>query len=297
LDDDTLFNPETGETRELSATGPDGAKPFRFSGNAVEAQALNGLIDSGQLTPGQAQQLGAGKTITGPNGEIMFMTPQGVFSQPGNAGSQPMPGAAQGQSVPAAPVGEPMQPAPAQSAPQAPQPPRGQQGMIPLTEPKVTIDEKKAMTFADRMKASGSLIDQNGAAGEGLWDTTVSKIPIAGNYMVSDEYQSLDQARRDFINAQLRRESGAVISPEEFSNAEKQYFPQPGDNPATIEQKRRNRETVINGMARDGGPTYGGKASATNDPLAAARQAIQKGAPRDAVIKRLRDSGINPEGL
>lgn len=38
---------------------------FRFGGNSVEAQSLNGLMDSGQLTPEQAQQLGAGKTITG----------------------------------------------------------------------------------------------------------------------------------------------------------------------------------------------------------------------------------------
>jgi hypothetical protein len=36
---------------------------------------------------------------------------------------------------------------------------------------------------------------------------------------------------------------------------------------------------------------------APSDPLAAARDAITKGAPRDAVIKRLRDSGIDPGGL
>jgi len=35
----------------------------------------------------------------------------------------------------------------------------------------------------------------------------------------------------------------------------------------------------------------------TADPLSAARDAISKGAPRDAVIKRLRDNGIDPGGL
>ena len=33
------------------------------------------------------------------------------------------------------------------------------------------------------------------------------------------------------------------------------------------------------------------------DPMAAARDAINRGAPRDAVIKRLRENGIDPGGL
>jgi hypothetical protein len=57
-----------------------------------------------------------------------------------------------------------------------------------------------------------------------------------------------DQAKRDFINAILRRESGAVISEEEFANAEQQYFPQPGDGPEVIAQKRANRENAIRGI-------------------------------------------------
>ena len=71
----------------------------------------------------------------------------------------------------------------------------------------------------------------------------------AGNRMLSDEGQMAEQAQRDFINAVLRRESGAVISEPEFKNAAKQYFPQPGDNQKVLDQKRRNRQTAINGMA------------------------------------------------
>lgn len=290
LDDDTLFNPSTGDTRDLAATGPNGARPFRYGGNSVEAQSLNGLMESGRLTPEQAQQLGAGKTITGSNGEIIFMTPNGVFSQSSQGGA--------GGGSPAPMSGSTPAPAAPPTAPGAAFPaPVGNNGLIPLTEPKVTTDEKKAMTFADRMTASGALIDQNGTAGESLVDTGLSHIPVVGNYLVSEDYQKLDQARRDFINAQLRRESGAVISPEEFDNARRQYFPQPGDSPATVEQKRRNRETVINGMARDGGPTYSPPAPAKADPLKAAKDAIARGAPRDKVIQRLRQNGVNPEGL
>lgn len=41
----------------------------------------------------------------------------------------------------------------------------------------------------------------------------------------------------------------------------------------------------------------GGGASGGGDPLADARAAIAKGAPRDAVVERLRDLGIDPSGL
>lgn len=242
-----LLKPDgTVEDVTPALNGGDQPAGFRYSGKSVEAQALNGLIDSGQLTPEQAQQLGAGKTITGPNGEIIFMTPQGVFGQPAGGG-QPQPISAPQGGIDIF-AGTPQQAA--QSAPVQ------QQGMIPLTEPKVTVDEKKAMTFADRMTTSGAIIDSMGMTGSGMKDKLASGVPLLGEYLTSDEYKKVDQAKRDFINAQLRRESGAVISPEEFDNAEKQYFPQPNDPPEVVEQKRRNREIVISGMARDSGPTY-----------------------------------------
>ncbi|WP_234837710.1 phage tail tip lysozyme [Sinorhizobium meliloti] len=231
---------DPNEDKWLTAPSGSGDGSFRFNGNSVEAQALNGLMDGGRLTPEQAQQLAAGKTITGPNGEIIFMTPQGVFGQPANGGQ-------------AQPIGS------GQSA--LPSPP-AQQGNIQITKPKVTVDEKEAATFADRMNNSGSLIDEFGAAAPSAWDQFIrgnDYIPdMIENLAVSGDFQKLDQARRDFINAQLRRESGAVISPEEFDNANKQYFPQFGDGDEVIEQKRRNRQTVIQGMTRSAGPTYGG---------------------------------------
>lgn len=75
-----------------------------------------------------------------------------------------------------------------------------------------------------------------------------------GNLFMSSEQRRVDQAQRDFVNAVLRQESGAVINPDEFANAKKQYFPQPGDDPETIEQKRANRSLAIQGFARMSGP-------------------------------------------
>lgn len=79
----------------------------------------------------------------------------------------------------------------------------------------------------------------------------------AGNYLLSSEQQRVDQAQRDFVNAVLRQESGAVISDAEFDNAKRQYFPQPGDDAKTIEQKRKNRKIAIEGFKRMAGPRGG----------------------------------------
>lgn len=87
------------------------------------------------------------------------------------------------------------------------------------------------------------------------------RVPVVGgaieagaNLALTDEEQRVEQAQRDFVNAVLRQESGAVISDQEFANAKRQYFPQPGDSKDVIEQKRRNRQTAIMGFKRLAGP-------------------------------------------
>lgn len=276
LENGSLFNKKTGEVRSAQAAG--GTAGFRFNGNSVEAQSLNGLIDSKAITPEQAQQLGAGKTITGPNGEIIFLTPRGVFGSPAGGGTpQPL-------NAPQAPQGAPIDlfgdgggAAPADAPPVAPpapvaapspqgQPPQGAQnnGVIPITAPKAATNEQlNAAGFADRMHRAGGLLDKYEQQGLNATDqflTGSSLIPgVIGNGIVgktNPDYQLFDQARRDFINAQLRRESGAVIGPDEFNNANKQYFPQPGDGPKVIEQKREARKMAIESMGRSAGPNY-----------------------------------------
>ena len=75
-------------------------------------------------------------------------------------------------------------------------------------------------------------------------------------YLQSDLMQSYMQAARNFINAQMRRESGAAIAPHEFENANKQYLPLPGDSEETSRQKAANRQYVTDTMVRSAGPAY-----------------------------------------
>lgn len=127
---------------------------------------------------------------------------------------------------------------------------------------KFNEGQGKAAGFTDRMlQSEGILSGLNGeggvqSQGTSAVQTALSAIPGAGNYLTSADRQKYEQAKRDFINAQLRRESGAAISPTEFDSANKQYFPTPGDSAEVIQQKAANRRAAVESMGREGGPSY-----------------------------------------
>lgn len=115
----------------------------------------------------------------------------------------------------------------------------------PLTE-----GQAKALLFGARMQESGAVLDELAEQGrtKSVPGSRTAVIGPAITAMSGEKNQKLEQAKRDFINATLRRESGAVISEPEFDNAEKQYFPQIGDTPAVIAQKKSNREVATRGI-------------------------------------------------
>jgi hypothetical protein len=135
---------------------------------------------------------------------------------------------------------------------------------------KFNNEQGKAAGFTDRMLQSEGILSgvavPAGAEGPTLpgvqeqgknaTQAGLGKIPGVGNYLVSKERQKFEQAKRDFVNAQLRRESGAAIAPSEFESADKQYFPVPGDGPEVIAQKAANRRAAIEAMGREGGTAY-----------------------------------------
>lgn len=123
---------------------------------------------------------------------------------------------------------------------------RGPAGSAP---PKLTVEAGKNTGFYLRTLDANETLNQLEQQGLDFLQQNAEAVPLGlGNYVRTPEFQKFDQARRDFVNAILRRESGAVISPEEFDNANKQYFPQPGDSPEVIAQKRRNRQNAIEGL-------------------------------------------------
>jgi len=126
------------------------------------------------------------------------------------------------------------------------------------TSDALTEYQGKSTAFAIRAKQAHDVLNAVGKDGKvqpGLIKRVAEATPFIGeglgtslNFTQSDAQQQVEQAQRNFVNAVLRQESGAAINEGEFNNAKKQYFPQPGDSPAVIEQKRLNREAAIQGF-------------------------------------------------
>ena len=74
---------------------------------------------------------------------------------------------------------------------------------------------------------------------------------ITGKNRKAPRFQQYEQAKTNFVNAVLRRESGAKISDEEFDSAEKQYFVQIWDSREVILQKRLNREDKLLSLKKE----------------------------------------------
>lgn len=118
--------------------------------------------------------------------------------------------------------------------------------------------QSKALLFGSRMQAAEKVLSEMAAQGTvrpSVMKGVVEGIPLVGraagaaaNNMSTPQQQMVEQAQRDFINATLRRESGAAIAESEFENARKQYFPAVGDSDAVIKQKAQNRQLATKGI-------------------------------------------------
>jgi hypothetical protein len=119
-------------------------------------------------------------------------------------------------------------------------------------------EQANALGFGSRMQDADKVLSdlaKKGVMRPGTIYSAASSLPVVGgigadltNFTQSGDQQQIDQAQRNFINATLRRESGASISPGEFENARRQYFDQPGDKDAVLAQKAANRKRVIQSM-------------------------------------------------
>lgn len=130
--------------------------------------------------------------------------------------------------------------------------------MRPEKPPVPTEGERTSTNYFGRMDAAEHLL---GDYTPSLADYMAANNMIGGgsvrsgiaNQFLSPAGQQYYQAASDWVRAKLRKESGAVISPEEMAQEIKTYFPVPGDTPATIEQKRRARMQAQEGMRQMGG--------------------------------------------
>lgn len=116
----------------------------------------------------------------------------------------------------------------------------------PLTEA-----QGNATMFLNRMQEAEKRLQDVQAKGYvpgNLSDTMAGKAGMAGNYVMSAPAQQYKQAASDWITAVLRKESGAVISEQEFARYAPMFFPQPGDSAEVVKQKAEARRTAMDGL-------------------------------------------------
>ena len=142
----------------------------------------------------------------------------------------------------------------------------------------LTESQGNATAYGMRMKEANAILEPLENAGKtntglikGAVSGAVGLVPFIGDKLedvsgsifnalpqvlggLSPEQQKVAQARINFITAILRKESGAAIGASEFATAEKNYFPKPGDDAATIAQKQAARKTAIKAMEIQAGP-------------------------------------------
>lgn len=155
----------------------------------------------------------------------------------------------------------------------------GPQGQALVGGKPLTETQSNAVAFGMRAVEANKLatdLESRGFTNTGVIRTavggTMGQAPIVGEKLEqgvrstfnvlpqalggpSPEQQQVDQARRNFITAVLRKESGAVIGPNEYRDEERKYFPQLGDSEAVIKQKQDARKLAIQALEAQAGPS------------------------------------------
>jgi hypothetical protein len=105
--------------------------------------------------------------------------------------------------------------------------------------------------------AIGGTVGMAPFVGEKMQQAVQSAMNVFPTYAggPNEMQQQTDQARRNFISAVLRKESGAAIPTDEYANEEKKYFPQVGDSPKVVQQKQKARELAIEALKAQAGPS------------------------------------------
>jgi hypothetical protein len=132
--------------------------------------------------------------------------------------------------------------------------------------------ERTASNYLGRMQAAEKLLgDYNPSktdyiAANQMMSGGAMRGSLA-NMAISPEGQKYYQAAADWVRAKLRKESGAVIAPEEMAQEIKTYFPIPGDSEGVRRQKAQARQQAMIGMKEMAGRAGAPPSPMGDDPL------------------------------
>jgi hypothetical protein len=147
------------------------------------------------------------------------------------------------------------------------------------TAPKLTEVQGKAASFAAQMKQSEGILDGLGQEFDPAAFSTTAQ-GFVPNRLKSDEVQLYETAKKNWITAVLRQQSGAAIAKHEFTRYESQFFPQDGDSKDVIVQKKKLRDEQTKLMELQAGPAGAvpGSVSPTPSARTAPRPTVEQAA-------------------
>ena len=126
-----------------------------------------------------------------------------------------------------------------------------------------TGEQKKQAGFAVRMEnavAQLEDLENSGFNPVNVYDMLMSNLPIVPDaierLLNSPKFKQYERAKIDFSTAQLRQETGAVINESEIDWIDRTYFPQFGDDPETLLNKRQARKDALAAMRGQAGEAY-----------------------------------------
>lgn len=113
---------------------------------------------------------------------------------------------------------------------------------------KLTEADGKSALYATRAAGALPLINTYGNSLTDLPQSFVGSTPVVGNYFRDANYQRAEQAGREFLQAILRKDTGAAITKEETAEYGNVYLPRPGDTPEVLTQKAAARDRALQAL-------------------------------------------------
>jgi hypothetical protein len=120
------------------------------------------------------------------------------------------------------------------------------QAMGAAVSGKPTAEQSKARQFAVSAENANQVLNSGG------YNIGKVELPLP-NLAKGENRQKFEQAARAFVNATLRRESGATITDDEFKNKYKELIDQPGDSAGVKTQKKSARSAAVQSIQEAGG--------------------------------------------
>jgi hypothetical protein len=159
---------------------------------------------------------------------------------------------------------------------------------------KMTDAQSKSLGFGRRAMLADQMINELSSDPSADVTSLRTQMKMAmpkwmGGFQ-NDQEQALAMAKLSFVSSVLRKESGAAVTPNEFSTYDKIYFPQPGDSEQTQSNKEILRKNFIDTEKLTAGSAWQDpiplQKSATKEREDSLRNNNSHGSDEEASLKR-----------